>query len=143
MLWYKRIKEQKEQLENNIENINDMITKFNMDASQFKNNFSGKEISKPLEYLNNFEQYELVKGKKGMPEASHVPRLHQLNNEYERLLEENKRLQEGDKQVKSLIMTGEREDAQIDEELKNELGERYEELGSMVTQLKENLKRVA
>ena len=33
MLWYKRIKESKEHLENHIENINDMITKFNLDAN--------------------------------------------------------------------------------------------------------------
>jgi len=47
----------------------------------------------PLEYLNNFEQYEMIKAKRGMIEQSHVPTLHQVNNEYERLLEENKRLQ--------------------------------------------------
>ena len=67
MLWYKRIKESKESLENHIESINDMISKFNVDASQFKNQFAGKEITsklinilltnviEPLEYLNNFE----------------------------------------------------------------------------------------
>ena len=44
-----------------------MISKFNVDASQFKNQFAGKEITskfinilltnviEPLEYLNNFE----------------------------------------------------------------------------------------
>jgi hypothetical protein len=37
MLWYKRIKESKESLENHIESINDMINKFNLDADQFKN----------------------------------------------------------------------------------------------------------
>jgi hypothetical protein len=47
----------------------------------------------PLEYLNNFEQYEIIKAKRGMIEQSHVPKLHQVNNEYERLLEENRRLQ--------------------------------------------------
>ena len=45
MLWYKRIKESKESLENHIESINDMISKFNVDASQFKNQFAGKEIT--------------------------------------------------------------------------------------------------
>jgi len=33
MLWYKRIKESKEHLENHIESINEMINKFNMDAN--------------------------------------------------------------------------------------------------------------
>ena len=33
MLWYKRIKESKENLENHIENINEMISKFNLDAN--------------------------------------------------------------------------------------------------------------
>ena len=30
----------------------------------------------PLEYLNNFEQYEMIKAKRGMIEQSHVPKLH-------------------------------------------------------------------
>lgn len=33
MLWYKRIKESKENLENHIESINDMISRFNLDAN--------------------------------------------------------------------------------------------------------------
>lgn len=33
MLWYKRIKESKDNLENHIETINDMIGKFNLDAN--------------------------------------------------------------------------------------------------------------
>lgn len=37
MLWYKRIRESKEGLENHIESINEMINKFNLDANQFKN----------------------------------------------------------------------------------------------------------
>lgn len=45
MLWYKRIKESKENLESHIENINDMISKFNVDASTFKNQFAHKEIT--------------------------------------------------------------------------------------------------
>lgn len=32
MLWYKRIREGKEGLETHIEQINEMITKFNLDA---------------------------------------------------------------------------------------------------------------
>ena len=33
MLWYKRIKESKDNLESHIENINEMINKFNFDAN--------------------------------------------------------------------------------------------------------------
>jgi hypothetical protein len=36
MLWYKRIKESKDNLENHIENINELIAKFNLNANQFK-----------------------------------------------------------------------------------------------------------
>lgn len=68
MLWYKRIKESKEGLETHIEQINEMITKFNLDANQFKNKFPNKEVTKPLEYLGNFEKYEMVKAKRGMAE---------------------------------------------------------------------------
>ena len=45
MLWYKRIKESKENLESHIENINDMISKFNVDATTFKGQFAHKEIT--------------------------------------------------------------------------------------------------
>ena len=45
MLWYKRIKESKESLENHIESINEMINKFNLDANQFKSQFASKEIT--------------------------------------------------------------------------------------------------
>lgn len=51
MLWYKRIKESKENLESHIENINDMISKFNLDANQFKNQFSNKEIASKFKYI--------------------------------------------------------------------------------------------
>jgi hypothetical protein len=33
MLWYKRIKESKDNLENHIESISEMISKFNLDAN--------------------------------------------------------------------------------------------------------------
>ena len=45
MLWYKRIKESKESLENHIESINEMINKFNLDANTFKGQFASKEIT--------------------------------------------------------------------------------------------------
>ena len=50
-------------------------------------------LIEPLEYLGNFEQYEMIKAKRGLIDQSHVPQLHKLTNDYERLLEENKRLQ--------------------------------------------------
>ncbi len=36
----------------------------------------------------------MVKAKRGMAEQSHMPKLHELHNDYERLMEENKKLQE-------------------------------------------------
>ena len=136
MLWYKRIKESKEGLETHIEQINEMITKFNLDANQFKNKFPNKEVTKPLEYLGNFQQYEMVKAKRGMAEQSHIPMLHQLNTDYERLQEENKRLASNKdaSKVKGLL---------YDPELKEQLGDRYHELGAMVHKAKEDLLRVA
>lgn len=71
-----------------------------------------------------------------MVDQSHVPKLHQLNNDYEKLLEENKKLQEGSQPNRS-------DNPLFDEELKNQLGEKYEELGDMVNILKDNLLRVA
>lgn len=81
--------------------------------------------------MNNFEQYELVKGKRGHAEQSHVPRLHYLNEEYEKLREENKKLHEGIGDVNN------KSNANIfgedDEELKKQLGDKYYELGDMVS----------
>jgi hypothetical protein len=37
MLWYKQIRDTKDNLENNIDAINKMIEKFNLDANGFKN----------------------------------------------------------------------------------------------------------
>ena len=45
MLWYKRIKDSKDGLETHIEQINEMISKFNLDANQFKGKFPNKEVS--------------------------------------------------------------------------------------------------
>ncbi len=135
MLWYKRIKDSKEGLETHIEQINEMITKFNLDANQFKNKFPNKEVTKPLEYLGNFQQYEMVKAKRGMAEQSHIPKLHELHNENERLHEENKKLAENKPQEAKNVFQ--------DEALKEQLGDRYHELGELVNKAKEDLLRVA
>jgi len=45
MAWYKKIRESKEALENHIENINDMINQFNVNANDFKNMFTKKEVT--------------------------------------------------------------------------------------------------
>ena len=89
MLWYKRIKESKDSLENHIENINEMISKFNVNANQFKEQFPDREAPKHFNHLNNFEEYEIAKGHKGV---SNVPQLQQVNDQYTQLLQENKRL---------------------------------------------------
>jgi hypothetical protein len=51
MIWYQRIKSSKEGLETHIEQINEMITKFNLDANQFKNKFPNKEVTSKEPYL--------------------------------------------------------------------------------------------
>lgn len=48
MLWYQRIKESKDGLETHIEQINEMISKFNLDANNFKGKFPNKEVSSKL-----------------------------------------------------------------------------------------------
>ena len=45
MLWYKRIRESKQSLESNIDNINNLIAKFNNQADQFKGQFPNQEVS--------------------------------------------------------------------------------------------------
>jgi len=36
MVWYRKIKDSREQLENHISNIQEMISKYNVDATDFK-----------------------------------------------------------------------------------------------------------
>ena len=61
MLWYKRIKDSKDNLENHIDNINEMISKFNVNANQFKQQFPGHQASAPHTHLEGFEKYEIAK----------------------------------------------------------------------------------
>lgn len=71
----------------------------------------------------------MVKAKRGMQEQSHIPKLHQLNNEYERLLEENKTLAN---QVKP-----QREQEELNEKLlREQLGDRYSELDEIIVKAK-------
>jgi len=77
----------------------------------------------------------MVKAKRGMAEQSHIPKLHELNNEYERLMEENKKLQEQKPEEKKGLLN--------EQALKEQLGDRYDELGDLVNKAKEDLLRVA
>lgn len=131
MLWYKRIKESKDSLENHIENINEMISKFNVNANQFKQQFPDREAPKHFNHLNNFEEYEIAKGYKGV---SNVPQLQQVNDQYTQLLQENKRLNDKIQNSPGIV--------QPDDDLKQELGPLYGEYQNMVEDLKTNIKRV-
>lgn len=51
MVWYQRIKGQKDNLETHIDKINDMIGQFNNNADDFKQNFPGQKTSAPLTHL--------------------------------------------------------------------------------------------
>ena len=59
MLWYKKIKDNKEGLETHIEQIHEMITKFNLDATQFKSKFPNKEVTSKTRFIIIFS-YKLV-----------------------------------------------------------------------------------
>lgn len=77
----------------------------------------------------------MVKAKRGMAEQSHMPRMHEMNSEYERLMEENKRLQDvKPKQNQGMLN---------EQQLKEQLGDRFDELGDLVNKAKEDLLRVA
>jgi hypothetical protein len=77
----------------------------------------------------------MVKAKRGMAEQSHIPKLHELNSEYERLLEENKKLAEAKPK---------QDEGTLNEAtLKEQLGDRYGELGELINKAKTDLMRVA
>jgi hypothetical protein len=77
----------------------------------------------------------MVKAKRGMAEQSHIPKLHELNSEYEKLLEENKKLAEKKPSEDKNLLN--------DQALKEQLGDKYHELGEMINKAKEDLLRVA
>jgi hypothetical protein len=85
MAWYLRIKGQKDHLESNIQNIQEMIAKYNMDAGEFKEQFTNKQIAEPLKYLQTFEDYEMGKAKKGQSENVNIPKMAQMNNDFMKL----------------------------------------------------------
>lgn len=89
MLWFKNIKESKDNLENHIESINEMIKKFNVDANSFKGKFDQSELPANMNHMQNFEVYERFKAESGQIESTNVPGLHQLSSDYQRLVEEN------------------------------------------------------
>ena len=84
MAWYQRIRQQKVDLESNISTIQELIQKYNVDAGEFKENFTGKKITEPLKYLETFEDYEMVKAKKGQGNLN-VPKMAQMNDELKKM----------------------------------------------------------
>lgn len=77
----------------------------------------------------------MVKAKRGMAEQSHIPKLHQLTNDYEKLVEENKKLT--DQRPK------EQEGVLNEKALKEQLGDRYQEFGEIINKAKDDILRVA
>lgn len=61
-----------------------------------------------------------------MAEHSHIPKMHAINNDYEKLVEENKKLAEN--KPKDNNKSGFMNEAM----LREQLGDRYDELGEMV-----------
>ncbi len=76
----------------------------------------------------------MVKAKRGMAEQSHVPQLHKLNNDYEKLIEENKQLKDNKPKDAGGILN--------EKALKEQLGDRYHELGDIIMKAKDDLIRV-
>ena len=144
--WFKQIKNQKSELENHMESINELIMKYNMDAQDFKQKFSSKTISGPLRYLESFENYELTKAKTFGAQKTNIPESSVLHTEYQKLQEEKNMLMNRLSVDKSLrvskapmLMNNEYEE----EELKKTLGEKYSDFKPMVDEVKKSLKRVA
>lgn len=61
MLWYRRIRESKDNLESHVENINQMIERYNENASQFRQQFPKAEPTQAFNHLSTFETYEMQK----------------------------------------------------------------------------------
>ena len=142
--WFKKIKHQKVELESHMDNINELIMKYNMNADEFKQKFSAKTISGPLRYLESFESYELTKAKTFGAKKTHIPESSNLHHEFQRLQEEKALLMNRaghDKNIR--VSKGSRPIEQEDEDLKRSLGEKYQDYRPMVDEVKKNLKRVA
>jgi len=93
MKWYQGLKNQRYELETYLDNLNDMISKYNQGAEMFKNKFANRDIPGPFKYLKSFEQYELTKGKTYGINRSNIPESSQLHQEYERIVEEKQALE--------------------------------------------------
>lgn len=140
--WYQGLKQQRYELETYLDGLNEMINKYNQGAENFKNQFTTKTIAAPLKYLQSFEQYELTKGKTYGADKSHIPESTQLHNEYEKLLEEKVKLEKKLKMNKNEKVKTYDEEEQ-DAELQETLGDRYQDFKPMMSNIKQNMKKVA
>lgn len=50
---------EKRKLEDNLNQINSLISKHNSDADQFKSKFKAGELSNPMKHLSNYQDFEL------------------------------------------------------------------------------------
>lgn len=131
MKWFKNLQNKKKQLDENLDQINFLINRHNMEAHDFKNQIKG--------YAGTYEGYEVTEVKKRDKED---PVLENVTKELQRLLEENRCLQnelrkrdfgEVDEETKALQM----------QQLEKELGPKAREYEGMVRAVKDTIKRVS
>lgn len=91
MSWLKTLKKKKKQLEDNLNQIGYLISQHNSEANDFKREFATQKLAKPLEHLGTYEEYEIKKINNG--EKTNAPVLQKITADLERLLEENRALQ--------------------------------------------------
>ena len=155
MSWLVRVKDQNDNLNEALRHINDTIGKYNQDASAFKQEFRRGDgaVNAPqqLDHMTDFEGMQKKAFNVYKAEGpSMVPGLLQVNSDYERLKKENESLRAqlgglhgGAKAQKNASIDASVDRMVNEEELKAELGEKYDELGDMVDHLKANMKRLA
>lgn len=98
MSWYQKVKDQKQNLGQALQQINETIGKYNQEASRFKNEFTKDgvaELPRGLDHMTDFEGMQrkaLDREKPGQPTAG--PGLLEINEDYARLKRENELLKE-------------------------------------------------
>mmetsp|Transcript_19452 Transcript_19452/g.22085 ORF Transcript_19452/g.22085 Transcript_19452/m.22085 type:complete len:743 (-) Transcript_19452:269-2497(-) len=139
VMWFAKIKVKQRNLETNVEDINNWIERYNMEAKDFKGHFSKNKISGPFKHFESFSSYEMAKASQNRKEKSAIPEVLAINEEIVRLREENQALQS------KMVETEERATKleQDDASLKSQLGKKYNELMPMMDEVKKNMMRVA
>lgn len=131
--WYDRVREGRAVLEAKLRTLSAMAARYRQEAAEFGLMFADGKIPQFMSYLASLETYDRLGDRSALPE------LHAADARAAEAMEEAEELR---LQMQNSV-ANETASAQEEEQLREDLGCKYAELGPMMDALKRNLRRVA